>query len=97
MGKVIDCTGIQYRMLNSTKGPAVWAPRAQADKWAYQIEMKHRLELCKGLEIKQGTIEDLVIEDDRVVAVSTKEGILYSCSSLILSSGTFLRGLLHIG
>lgn len=97
MGKVIDCTGIQYRMLNSTKGPAVWAPRAQADKWAYQIEMKHRLELCAGLEIKQGTIEDLIIENDRIVAVSTKEGILYTCSSLILSSGTFLRGLLHIG
>jgi tRNA uridine 5-carboxymethylaminomethyl modification enzyme len=97
MAKVIDCTGIQYRMLNSTKGPAVWAPRAQADKWAYQIEMKHRLELCSGLEIKQGTIEDLVIENDRIVAVSTKEGIFYTCSSLILSSGTFLRGLLHIG
>ena len=60
MGKVIDATGIQFRMLNATKGPAVWAPRAQADKVAYQFEMKHRLEKTPNLEIKQGTIEELL-------------------------------------
>lgn len=97
MGKVIDVTGIQYRMLNATKGPAVWAPRAQADKWAYQIEMKHRLEKTPNLEIKQGTIEDLVVSGDRVTGVMTKEGIAYDCQTVVLSSGTFLRGLLHIG
>lgn len=97
MGKVIDVTGIQYRMLNATKGPAVWAPRAQADKWAYQIEMKHRLEKTPHLEIKQGTIEDLCVENDRITGVLTKEGIAYECQAVILSSGTFLRGLLHIG
>lgn len=97
MGKVIDITGIQYRMLNATKGPAVWAPRAQADKWAYQIEMKHRLEKTANLEIKQGTIEDILINQDRVTGVITKEGIAYDCQALVLSSGTFLRGLLHIG
>lgn len=97
MGKVIDVTGIQYRMLNSTKGPAVWAPRAQADKWAYQVEMKHRLEKTSNLEIKQGTIEDLIIHHDRVTGVETKEGIAYECKALVLSTGTFLRGLLHIG
>jgi tRNA uridine 5-carboxymethylaminomethyl modification enzyme len=97
MGKVIDVTGIQYRMLNATKGPAVWAPRAQADKWAYQIEMKHRLEKTPNLEIKQGTIEDLVVQQDRVTGVITKEGITYDGQAVILSSGTFLRGLLHIG
>lgn len=97
MGKVIDITGIQYRMLNATKGPAVWAPRAQADKWAYQVEMKHRLEKASNLEIKQGTIEDILIQDDRVVGVLTKEGIAYDCQAIVLSSGTFLRGLLHIG
>src|ERR1700733_11457468 len=74
MGKVIDVTGIQYRMLNATKGPAVWAPRAQADKWAYQAEMKYRLEKTKNLEIKQGTIEDLIIQGNRVTGVMTKEG-----------------------
>ena len=97
MGKVTDVTGIQYRMLNATKGPAVWAPRAQADKYAYQIEMKHRLEKTPHLHIKQGTIEDLIVEGDRVTGVITKEGILYHGQTVILSSGTFLRGLLHIG
>ncbi len=97
MGKVIDCTGIQYRMLNATKGPAVWAPRAQADKVAYQYEMKHRLERTPNLEIKQGTIEDLLIEGDRIHGAITKEGIIYHTKALVISSGTFLRGLLHIG
>lgn len=97
MGKVIDCTGIQYRMLNATKGPAVWAPRAQADKVLYQFEMKRRLELTPNLEVKQGTIEDLLIENGRVTGLTTKEGIAYSTRALVLSSGTFLRGLIHIG
>lgn len=97
MGKVIDRTGIQFRMLNATKGPAVWAPRAQADKVAYQFEMKERLEKTANLEIKQGTIEDLIVEGNAITAVSTKEGIIYSCKALILSSGTFMQGLLHIG
>jgi len=97
MGKVIDCTGIQYRMLNSTKGPAVWGPRAQADKWAYQIEMKHRLEKTPNLDLKQGTIEDVLIQNNKVIGVTTKEGISYDCQAVVLTSGTFLRGLLHIG
>lgn len=97
MGKVTDMTGIQYRMLNETKGPAVWAPRAQADKAAYQIEMKHRLEKTPNLEIKQGTVEDFIVEDGRIKGVVTKEGIIYDCDTLIISSGTFMRGLLHIG
>ncbi|WP_075882538.1 tRNA uridine-5-carboxymethylaminomethyl(34) synthesis enzyme MnmG [Candidatus Protochlamydia sp. W-9] len=97
MGKVIDVTGIQYRMLNATKGPAVWAPRAQADKLAYQSEMKHRMERVSNLDIKQGTIEDLLIENDHICGVMTKEGISYDCQAIVLSSGTFLRGLLHIG
>lgn len=97
MGKVIDETGIQFRMLNLTKGPAVWAPRAQADKVAYQYAMKHRLEKTLNLEVKQGTIEDIVVDGHKIVGVLTKEGIHYTTKTLILSSGTFLRGLLHIG
>jgi tRNA uridine 5-carboxymethylaminomethyl modification enzyme len=97
MGKAIDATGIQFRMLNATKGPAVWAPRAQADKVAYQYSMKHRLEKTANLEIKQGTIEDLIVENGRITGVLTKERIHYQTKTLILSSGTFLRGLLHIG
>lgn len=97
MGKAIDCTGIQFRMLNATKGPAVWAPRAQADKVAYQFEMKRRLEQTPHLEIKQGTIEELIVENDRITGVITKEGIIYYTDALVISSGTFMRGLLHIG
>ncbi len=97
MGKAIDATGIQFRMLNSTKGPAVWAPRAQADKVAYQFEMKHRLEKNPNLDIKQGTIEDLLVDQGRIVGVITKEGIIYHTKTLVISSGTFMRGLLHIG
>lgn len=97
MGKVIDCTGIQFRMLNATKGPAVWAPRAQADKVAYQFEIKHRLEKQDNLDIHQGTVEDILVENDRVVGVSTKEGIEYRTPTVVISSGTFMRGLLHIG
>ncbi len=97
MGKVIDATGIQFRMLNATKGPAVWAPRAQADKVAYQYAMKHRLEKTPNLEVKQGTIEDLLVEGGKVVGVVTKEGIAYRSQTVVITSGTFLRGLLHIG
>lgn len=97
MGKATDATGIQFRMLNATKGPAVWAPRAQADKVAYQFEMKHRLEKTPNLDIKQGTIEELLVEADRIVGVETKEGIVYHTKALVISSGTFMRGLLHIG
>lgn len=97
MAKVIDCTGIQYRMLNATNGPAVWAPRAQADKVAYQFEVKARLERTPNLEIQQGTSEDLTVNDGRIEGVLTKEGIFYSAKTVVLSAGTFMRGLLHIG
>lgn len=97
MGKVIDCTGIQFRMLNATNGPAVWAPRAQADKVAYQFEMKHRLENVPLLEIQQGTSEELVVKEGKIEGILTKEGIFYTGKTVIISSGTFMRGLLHIG
>jgi tRNA uridine 5-carboxymethylaminomethyl modification enzyme len=97
MGKVTDRTGIQFRMLNATKGPAVWSPRAQCDKVAYQFEMKHRLEKTPNLHIKQGTLESLIVHDDWVVGVTTLEGIEYAGKTAIISSGTFMRGLLHIG
>ncbi len=97
MGKVTDATGIQFRMLNATKGPAVWSPRAQTDKVAYQFEMKKRLEKCPGLHIKQGTVEELLVEEGKAVGVGTKEGIAYRGKTVIISSGTFMRGLIHIG
>ncbi len=97
MGKVADQTSIQFRMLNASKGPAVWSPRAQADKFAYQMEMKHRLEKTPGLHIKQGTIESLYFDQDRLSGVNTLEGIGYLGKTVIISAGTFMRGLIHIG
>ncbi len=97
MGKVTDHTGIHFRMLNATKGPAVWSPRAQSDKLAYQTEMKHVLENTPNLEIKQGTIENLIVKKGSIVGVQVQEGSLYQGKSVILSAGTFMRGLLHIG
>ncbi len=97
MGKVADQTSIQMRMLNASKGPAVWAPRAQADKLAYQSQMKHRLEKTKNLFIKQGTTESLIVKSGTVVGVETLEGIAYHGKTLILSAGTFMKGSIHMG
>lgn len=97
MGKVADETAIQFRMLNASKGPAVWSPRAQADRFAYAAAMKHRLEKTPNLFIKQGTTESLVIEEGKAVGVATLEGIAYRGKTVIISSGTFMRGLIHIG
>lgn len=97
MGKVTDRTGIQFRMLNTKKGPAVQAPRAQADKASYRREMKRRLEQVPHLEIKQGTVEELIVTNGTLTGVITKEGVVYRTHSLILTSGTFMRGLIHMG
>ncbi|MDN3505521.1 MAG: tRNA uridine-5-carboxymethylaminomethyl(34) synthesis enzyme MnmG [Rhabdochlamydiaceae bacterium] len=97
MGKMADRCGIQQRMLNRSKGPAVWSPRSQSDRALYHIEMKHTLENLDNLYLKQGTIESLVIEDQQVRGVRTQEGIIYRAKAVILSSGTFMRGMIHIG
>ncbi len=97
MGKVTDQTGIQFRMLNASKGPAVWSPRAQADKFAYAAAMKHRLEKVPNLFIKQGTTESLIVDNGKIIGVETLEGIAYQGKTVIVSSGTFMRGLIHIG
>lgn len=97
MGKVTDRSGIQFRMLNATKGPAVWAPRAQADKVAYQFTMKKLLEETSNLDIIQGTTTELSISNNQVQGVQTKEGILYLGKTVIISAGTFMRGLMHLG
>lgn len=97
MGKIADQCAIQYRMLNASKGPAVWSPRAQIDRFAYQTAMKKTLEKVPNLFIKQGTVESLLIEGGVVRGVHTLEGIGYRASAVILSSGTFMRGKIHIG
>ncbi len=97
MGKIADQTGIQFRMLNASRGPAVWGPRAQVDRWRYQSAMKHRLEEQTNLQLAQGTTVELLNEKGRICGVMTQEGIGYRARAIVLSSGTFMRGLLHIG
>ena len=97
MGKAIDRTGIQFRMLNTNKGPAVWAPRAQADKKGYQFYMKHVIEIEPCIELKQDMVDALLTEGDRVCGVRTARGNTYGAERVIVTTGTFLRGLIHIG
>jgi len=97
MGKVTDEAGIQFRMLNQTKGPAVWAPRAQCDRVAYQFAMKERIEKTPGLLLRQGTTESLITSGERVCGVTTAEGIEYRAKTVVLSAGTFMRGVMHLG
>jgi len=95
MGKIIDKHGIQFRVLNTNKGPAVQALRAQADKKGYQVEMKHVIE--KEIELKQDIVDSILVENDMVFGVKTKRGNEYYTKKVIVTTGTFLRGLIHIG
>lgn len=97
MGLNTDATGIQWRMLNASKGPSVRAPRAQCDKKAYQFRLKRELEAMPGVEIHQGNVADLIVENDRITAVVTSLGMQMDGRSVILSAGTFMGGLMHVG
>jgi tRNA uridine 5-carboxymethylaminomethyl modification enzyme len=106
MGKVTDVTGIQFRMLNRTKGPAMHSPRAQADKKLYQFTMKHRVESQNGLTLRQEIVEAVLLEDlgkdksgpsKRIVGIQTKGGTLYRAKAVVLTTGTFLKALMHMG
>jgi tRNA uridine 5-carboxymethylaminomethyl modification enzyme len=97
MAKVIDKQGIQFRMLNLNKGPAVHALRAQADKKGYQFEMKHSLELQPGLELRQDIVNDIFTHRNMVQGLRTARGNVYYAKRVIITTGTFLNGLIHIG
>ena len=97
MGRAIDETGIQFRTLNTKKGPAVRASRAQADKALYRQRMKRVLENSPNLTLRQGSIERLIVEGGKVEGVETQIGELFYGRRVILTTGTFLRGLIHIG
>src|SRR5436190_4242582 len=98
MGQNTDATGIQFRMLNRTKGPSVRAPRAQCDKKAYQFRMKALLERTPGLEIKQATVPKICTDGaGAVIGVETDIGLSVAGAAVVVTSGTFLRGLLHVG
>ena len=92
-----DVTGIQFRLLNESKGPAVQSPRAQCDKKAYQFRLKHTLELQPNLQIFQATVTGLVFERGRVIGCRTNLDIEFRGASVVVTTGTFLRGLMHIG
>ena len=97
MGKNIDKTLIQIKMLNTSKGPAVHSLRAQADRKRYQMEMKHTLEKQKNLFLKQGEIVDIIVENNKIKAVKTDMGAIYEVDSVILATGTYLKGKIFVG
>ncbi len=97
MGKNIDKTMIQLRMLNTSKGPAVHSLRAQADRKRYQMEMKHTLEKQKNLFLKQAEITDIGVEDGKIKSITTHLGAIYEVDSVILATGTYLKGKIFIG
>ncbi|MBX9678557.1 MAG: tRNA uridine-5-carboxymethylaminomethyl(34) synthesis enzyme MnmG [Gemmataceae bacterium] len=106
MGKATDLAGLQFRMLNQTKGPAMHSPRAQADKKLYQFAMKHRVEAQTNLTLRQEIVEAILIEDDpdsanpsgrRVVGVRVRGDTIYRAKAVILTTGTFLKAIMHMG
>jgi len=101
MGRAIDATAIQFRVLNRSKGPAMHGPRAQADKRAYQTEIKRLCEEQPNLSLRQETVDDLVTEGQgaslRIAGVRVADGTLYRAGAVVLCAGTFMRGLMHIG
>ncbi len=92
-----DSSGIHFRVLNSSKGPAVQAPRAQCDKKAYQFRMKNTLEKQQNLSLFQAEVSEILVKNGKIEGVSTTLGINFYCKALILTTGTFLKGLLHVG
>jgi tRNA uridine 5-carboxymethylaminomethyl modification enzyme len=92
-----DATGIQFRMLNARKGPSVRAPRAQCDKKAYQFRLKHLLESEPRLDLKQGNVTRLLVDQDAATGIETNLGLQFRASAVVVTTGTFMRGLLHVG
>ncbi|TAL24184.1 MAG: tRNA uridine-5-carboxymethylaminomethyl(34) synthesis enzyme MnmG [Nitrospirae bacterium] len=97
MAKITDKAGIQFRILNKSKGPAVWSLRAQADRVLYKLEIRKVLESQNNLDIKQASVEKIVAEDGKTEGVLTSLGIFYGAAAVIVTTGTFLKGLIHIG
>ena len=97
MGEVIDRTGIQFRLLNRSRGPAVWSPRAQADKQAYRVEMRRVLEQQAALRIKQAEVVAILREGGKVLGIELRDGRKVKAGAVIMTTGTFLNGLIHVG
>src|SRR5258706_4856916 len=97
MGLNTDATGVQFRVLNASKGASVRGPRAQCDKKAYQFRLKATCERQERLDVKQGHIAELLVEGEQVTGVSTQLGVAYRSRCVIVTTGTFLQGLMHVG
>lgn len=97
MGRVIDRTGIQFRLLNRSRGPAVQSPRAQADRSLYRTEMRRVLEATPNLHLRQGVAVNLIIEDNKVIGVEMQDTRRFSAKAVVIATGTFLNGTIHTG
>src|SRR5688572_22409542 len=97
MGLVADEAGIQFRLLNTSRGPAVWSPRAQEDKALYRAIMRRKLEATPNLFIKQAEVTELLFEQGSIIGIELQDGRRVSAGSVVLTTGTFLNGLIHIG
>jgi len=97
MGRIIDRTGIQFRLLNRSRGPAVQSPRAQADRMRYRTEMRRTLEATPNLHLRQGKVVDFVIRHGRIAAVKLEDGRCFGAQAVVVATGTFLNGLIHTG
>lgn len=97
MGRVIDRTGIQFRLLNRSRGPAVRSPRAQADRSLYRTEMRRVLEATPGLHLRQGVVTSLIVENNKVIGVEMEDTRCFSAKAVVVATGTFLNGMIHTG
>src|SRR4051812_14702549 len=97
MGRVADAAGIQFRVLNRSKGPAVQGPRAQADRSLYRAAMQAAIRATPGLEVVEGGVEDLIVTEGRVCGVVLGDGRQLAAAAVALTTGTFLNGLIHLG
>src|SRR4051812_27206973 len=97
MGRAIDATGIQFKLLNRSRGPAVWSPRAQADKKIYGEWVRAELDREPNIEWLIGKAGRVLVENGRIAGIAMEEGDAYACRALIVTTGTFLNGLIHIG
>src|SRR6266850_4700114 len=97
MGRAADEGGIQFRVLNRRKGPAVHGPRAQADRRLYSAAIQAAILATTNLSVLEGEVDDLILENDRISGVRLSDGREFGCDAVVLTTGTFLRGLIHIG
>jgi len=97
MGRVIDRTGIQFRLLNRSRGPAVQSPRAQADRSLYRTEMRRVLEATPNLHLRQGVVVDLIVENSRVIGIEMQDTRRFGAKAVVIATGTFLNGTIHTG